>query len=466
MLELTIGSANENFLLYPAVVILLLICLSPLFLAYSSLLALSQLFFKRIRGSWSLMVAVLIVFALMTLTLLGSVVDKLSAAILTPMMDLVNDCLYLLLSVKILEPVTLITISPPSALEITLKSILLALIVIILLGRMQSFGSFRYVKALPGLANLAINIVLVFIVIVLSLLIITLGDDYLHRNSSLIYVTNQYILGQFLLLENAADSVVKFTTWTIVLGGLLLVRVIMLPMITAIAKVENTRPRIDYLVSISVATCLLGAICDNVIIIALVSLLIVTDNVYLIVRCFICLSSKFKNGEKTNRTEFDSRLYAPPFESVLMLKALFLVIGAVQLAYPIVNLEVPFREKIIGELFSGELRAYFSSTSNSYFAGEPLTELRWLALSFLGLVVIFLAEYDWIMRPFMAERENPVLGQAKKQPNAVFSHHDADRWPPSKDKLNRTLLDRLSSCCIITYTLLRLLFFSFYHNLK
>ena len=200
--------------------------------------------------------------------------------------------------------------------------------------------------------------------------------------------------------------------------------------------------RTDYLVSISVATCLLGAICDNVIIIALVSLLIVTDNVYLIVRCFICLSSKFKNGEKTNRTEFDSRLYAPPFESVLMLKALFLVIGAVQLAYPIVNLEVPFREKIIGELFSGELRAYFSSTSNSYFAGEPLTELRWLALSFLGLVVIFLAEYDWIMRPFMAERENPVLGQAKKQPNAVFSHHDADRWPPSKDKLNRTLLDR------------------------
>ena len=124
------------------------------------------------------MVAVLIVFALMTLTLLGSVVDKLSAAILTPVMDLVNDCLYLLLSVKILEPVTLITISPPSALEITLKSILLALIVIILLGRMQSFGSFRYVKALPSLANLAINIVLVFIVIVLSLLIITLGDDY------------------------------------------------------------------------------------------------------------------------------------------------------------------------------------------------------------------------------------------------------------------------------------------------
>ena len=450
MLELTIASANDNFLLYPAVAILFLICLSPLFLAYSGLSALSQLFFKRIRGFKSVMVAILILFALMTLAILGSVAYKLSAAILIPVIDLVNDHLHLLLSMKILEPVTLITISHPSALGITLKSTLLALIIIVLLGRMQFFGSFRYVKALPGFANLAINTVLAFLVIILSLIIITLGDNYFHRNSYLIYVANLYILEQYLLLENASDSVVKFTTWTIVLGGAWLVRVLILLATDLITKVDNGNPRIDYLMSITVTTCLLSVICDNATIIVLVSLLIGADNLYLILRCIlwplriaiIWLLSKIKKIEPTERKAFDSKLYAPPFEAILMLKAFFLVVGAVQLAYPIINLEVPFREKIIGELFSGELRAYFSSTSNSYFAGEPLTELRWLALSFLGLVVIFLAEYNWIMRPFMAERENPVLGQAKKELNAVFSHHDADRWPSSKDKLNRTLLDR------------------------
>ena len=446
MLELTIASANDNFLLYPAVVILFLICLSPLFLAYSSLSALRQLFFERIRGTGSLAIAILILAMLVGLAVLELLLtDKLLMMMLTPMIQTINDHLNLLSPTRLIDPISLNIIPKSNLLEIALKSTLLALVITILLGRMQFLGFFRYRKALVRLTNLSINIAVVIFITIISFVIITLGDDYFYSDAFIIYIASLSPLEFSIFIKDTVSPVSKLAAWTIVLGGLWLVRLLTLLTIVKTARVASSNPRIDYLVSISLTTCLLGAICDNATIIALISLLIATDNVYLIVRYFVWLFSKFRNNEKTNQIEFDSRLYAPPFEAVLMLKTLFLTIGAVQLAYPIINLEVPFREKIIGELFSGELRAYFSSTSSSYFTGEPLTELRWLALIFLGLVVIFLAEYNWIMRPFMAERENPVLGQAKKQPNAVFSHHDANRWPPSKYKLNKTLLGRCMS---------------------
>ena len=370
MLELTIASANDNFLLYPAVVILFFICLSPLFLAYSTWKALGQLFYN----------------------------SSISPNLVTVLGFIGTIVLTVALSKLNVDPI---------------KVILLSLIGIYLLGKTQIFDAFRYGKPLSLQSNASLTIKLVATSIIVSSII--LPDSNV-----------------------TPLSLASFITSTLLLVVIFVMRYYLLPnLIEGDNSIEGASAK--HLISMLVVTCFLAIIGGETLIIDVFIIFVILDTIGLSWQSrsirkevFSCGSGK-KDGIKSNKVYSGNEVYAPPFETILVLKACFLVTGALQLAYPIVGLDIPLYDGIV--TYVSELpRSYFATDSQS--GTTTFVEIEWLALIFLGLVVIFLAEYNWIMRPFMAERENPVLGQAKKQPNAVFSHHDASRWPTYKCKLN------------------------------
>ena len=436
MLELTIASANDNFLLYPVVALLFLVCISPLFLAYSILRAL-VLFFFRQREKVSFGAATL--FMLMLAVAISSAAAELIITTeLVATAEVINKHYRLILTLLSFNPNTLPLITESIALAfsselmpltLTLGSALLAIVIVIVLGRAQTFDIFRHKKPLSKFKNASYIAALSFLAIVAAIVTMALGSDPLANTIAeaimqlAAHLPDSSLSAKILLhtevtLDKISGLSNELTRPTIAFFCLWAIRSLLLYKLAKKVKISSKNPRIDYLVSALIVTCLLAVICKNSLIIILVGILISIDIFYLI-----------QQIAKTQKNETENRFYAPPFEAILLLKALFLVIGAVQLAYPIIKLDMPLRDNIIIYTFKGDLPNSLSNLPNGYFAVNPFMEVTWLALTFLGLVIIFLAEYGWIVRPFMSERENPAMGQAKKQFDAIFSHHDERRWP-------------------------------------
>ena len=429
------ASANENFLLYPVVAILFLVCISPLFLAYSSLRALVQLFFKQeknVRIVSPLILALMIFISISAVAaelVISRVIETGKAAALA---ELINNFAHLILVKLSFEPI----ISAPtfevkpsspqiesSLSKLTLGPILLALIIINLIGRIQICELFRYKNPLGKLENVIFNIALTIMVISAAVTITASEND---RLDPLAFI--RPILDYPLIANNINYLVTKLALYIMVLIILWAARAWVLYSIANKADTDIKNPRIDYLNSALTATCMIAIICQNASIIAWACILIFADIAYLTIRYRPWAKLK---AEENEGYSFQAKHYAPPFETILILKALFLTTGAVQLTYPIIMLDFPLRNEIIAYTLKGNLSGSLAYLPNSYFAVDQLTEIIWLALAFLGLVVIFLSEYGWIVRPFMPERENPAMGQARKQPEALFSHHDESRWPNS-----------------------------------
>ncbi len=423
MLELTVASANYNFLLYPVVAILFSICLSPLFLAFSTLQALIQLFCRNSK-----------MVKLFSVTFLASMIFI--SALLKVHFDL-------------------------------MKVILMTLINIYLLGRIQVFNTFRYYKPLRLWSNVTVNLALIAISILIALLILSnnILNSYIAIVNLGILVCLPIILAistdlivtkkiksvsfkpTAALLARLISAIATIFLSVVMLRSILalpteapnlflpilvltilgLVRVVVLLSLSKINVIKRKSSRIDYLFSVLLGTCILAIMCRSADIIYFISVLIFIDIVFLYV-----LYWRWKNVNDYNNDDEEStsrtKLHAPPFESILLLKSFFLVVGSLQLASPIIKLDFPLRKGVLEFLFENNSPYHPMNLPNSYFGAGHYVELMWLALVFLGLAIIFLVEYSWIMRPFMAERENPVMGKSKKILGTLFSHHDIGRW--------------------------------------
>ena len=206
-------------------------------------------------------------------------------------------------------------------------------------------------------------------------------------------------------------------------------------------------------------------------------------------KCFLSISSQSQPPSDKNPSR-----YTPPFEALLILKALLLTTLSIQLLYPLVNLHpqtfahyaktvttqtaviqspIPWGRCVtetgvtpcapdhsanpplsvsLPEYLSSSLPTISQSQLPSSASGAEVDqdasihyfnlfrttreETVWLFLTFLAFLLIFAIEYDWINRGLSTKRHSSVMGRTSHGGHYVHSHHDPFWWEEVEAKFN------------------------------
>lgn len=196
------------------------------------------------------------------------------------------------------------------------------------------------------------------------------------------------------------------------------------------------------------------------------------------VSCVIFFFKSKKDNINTNiAKENDGKRFAPPIECLLLIKGMFFITITLHLIYPAVNFfptdfehfthtlspaidYIPSSIENLGkhklsqltESLSGQTQSNFydylspprpfiiyslestpllpevevSSKNTRYLTlfSEPKEEYYWIIAVFLFCYLLFLTEYDWINRTFIAERQSSAMGLSPRMRDRPHSHID------------------------------------------
>ena len=447
LLGLVTHAANNNALLYLAVLPLIVVCLLPLLHALNSMRALVKLFAPKGRLHSSIASLFIITFFCWA-------------------------CLQ----------------QPYGAPALSASRFLLAITFVAFIGR----AGIPYLSAFQQplqrkywLFICSIHISVVFLILngtIPNLLntheyfqILDFYDSYLKGNDNL---TMQEIF------NNLAWSLLLFITSIILVA--------MHSIISSLARTNGQFPKGPRLalVSACIASIFLIWLGDYwlfkgfKIIVNNIAIIIAIAMVIALSLYILTLHDKYRHFETTDEELWFQQKYkrTPPFEVLVLVKVLLFALVSWQLLYPSINLAPDFYSNLIDNqteyyveprdafIQSGiplagcygfdvnfsqcDIMPESGSITNFSLFDALYEEHLWLLLLGLCFVVIFMLEYDWINRGQMAERETAVLGIAPRNPDLLFSHHYPRKWPGFIDEEKKRLAPIIESFRILEHSTL------------